>query len=70
MKTDRHAAMRGLIAGRIGAGPALNPFRRSDRRDLWERGRQNGAKGGYPCGAIAPHPPTLKCLCGRHYEES
>lgn len=63
MKTNRYAAERGVIAGRGGAGPDANPFTNPERRDLWERGRQNGFRGGYPCGAIAPHPPTLSCLC-------
>ena len=65
MKTNRYAAERGIIAGRQGFGPDANPFKRRDRRELWENGRQNGSRGGVPCGAIAPHPPTLACKCGR-----
>lgn len=64
MQSNRFAAVRGIKAGREGAGEGGNPFRRKDRRDLWERGRQNGRLGGFPCGAIAPHPPTLVCKCG------
>jgi len=70
MSGDRFAAVRGITAGRNGVGPDANPFKRADRRDLWERGRQNGVKGGFPCGAVAPHPPTLKCLCGHCREVS
>ena len=66
MSGNRFAAERGIVDGREGAGEGGNPFRRADRRDLWERGRQNGRKGGFPCGAIAPHAPTLLCLCGHH----
>jgi hypothetical protein len=69
MKTNRYAAERGIEDGRAGAGPSGNPFRNAERRDLWERGRINGALGGFPCGAIAPNPPTLVCLCGHHNGE-
>lgn len=66
MSGNRYAAERGINAGREGLPASCNPFRRDDRRDLWERGRVNGAAGGLPCGAIAPFPPSLVCHCGKH----
>jgi ribosome modulation factor len=66
MRTNRYAAERGINAGRSGMSADANPFKRADRRELWERGRINGKAGGFACGAIAPHAPTLACLCGHH----
>jgi len=56
MSANRKAAERGLVAGRT--GDEWNPYRRPDRRDLWERGRINGTAGGCARGAIAPHAPS------------